>query len=151
MDQLKDFLRQCVKYRFWIAVGISLLLPIIGYFAGVGGMIQAKTTQETAIKGAKAEIGKYQTQGIVNAQYQPLAAQKNVILTQDVDESWRKLRAIQEPLLRWPEEIEAKFLRWGRKYPTDVDSGEVTRTLVDYTFFYPNFVSKIYKIFKTFN
>jgi hypothetical protein len=151
MDQLKDILRQCVKYRFWIAFGISLILPMIGYFVGVGGIIQAKDTQEKAIKTAKADIGKYTTRGIVNGQYQPLAAQKNAILTQDVDDSWRKLRAIQEPLLKWPEEVEAKFLRWGRKFPTDVDKGEVTRTLVDYTFAYPNFVNKLYGIFKPFN
>jgi hypothetical protein len=151
MDQLKDFLRQCVKYRFWIAFGVSLLLPTIGYFVGVGGMIQAKVTREREIDTANKDIGKYTARGIVNAQYQPLAAQKNVVLTQDVDDSWRKLRSIQEPLLKWPEEVEAKFLRWGRKYPTDVDRGEVTRTLVDYTFAYPGFVSKIYKIFKPFN
>jgi hypothetical protein len=151
MDQLKDLLKQCVKYRFWIAFGISLLLPMIGYFVGVGGIVQAKTNAEQAINSAKTEVGKYTAGGIVNGQYQPEAAKKNSLLTKDVDESWRKLRTLQEPLLRWPEEVEARFLHWGRKFPSDVDRGEVTRTLVDYTFSYPNFVSKIYKIFKPFN
>jgi hypothetical protein len=151
MDQLKDILRQCVKYRFWIAFGVSLLLPMIGYFVGVGGIVSAKDKAQGEITKAKSEIGKYTAPGIVNGQYQPLAAQKNLALVKDVDESWRELRAIQEPLLRWPEEVAPKFLLWGRKYPTDVDPGEVTRTLVDYTFAYPNFVSQIYKVFKPFN
>jgi hypothetical protein len=151
MDQLKDLLKQCVKYRFWIAFGISLILPMVGYFVGVGGIVEAKTKAEGAIKSAKTDVDKYMARGIVNGQYQPEAAKKNGLLTKDVDESWRKLRTLQEPLLRWPEEVEARFLRWGRKFPSDVDRGEVTRTLVDYTFSYPNFVSKIYTIFKPFN
>ncbi len=151
MDQVKDILRQCVKHRFWIAFGIAMLLPMIGYFVGVGGIIQAKVAQEAEITKAKNEIGKYATPGIVNNDYKPLADKKNAALAEDVDESWRKLRALQEPLLRWPAEVEAKFLRWGRKFPTDVDRGEVTRTLVDYTYVYPGFVSNIYKIFKPFN
>jgi hypothetical protein len=151
MDQLKDLLRQCVKYRFWIAFSLSLILPIIGYFVGVGGIVEAKTKAETSIKTAKTAISKFSSRGLVNGQYQPEVVKKNLILTQDVDDSWRKLRSLQEPLLRWPEEVEAKFLRWGRKFPEDVDRLEVQRTLTDYTYAYPNFISKIYKIFKPFN
>ncbi len=73
MDQLKDFLKQCVKYRFWIAFGISLLLPMIGYFVGVGTIVEATTKREGEIKSAKTDIGKYTSPGIVNAQYQPIA------------------------------------------------------------------------------
>ena len=151
MDQLKVFLRQCVTYRFWIAVGISLLLPAIGYFVGVGPIVKAKDDMEKSIKTVKADITKYTTPGIVNSQYQPIVQQKNAALTEDIDESWRKLRSLQEPLLRWPEEVEAKFNRWGRAYPTTVDRSEVTRTLIDYTHVYPNFVSKIYQVFRPFN
>ena len=41
MDQLKDIMKQAVKYRFWIAGAISVLLPMIGYFVG-SGPINAK-------------------------------------------------------------------------------------------------------------
>ena len=151
MDQLKDFLRQCVKYRFWIAFGVSLLLPIAGYFVGAG-VINAETTKrEGEIKTVKSDVGKYTSGPVVNAQYPPMAAQKKEELSKDVSATWRELFARQEPLLKWPEDVEDKFRKWGRKYPTDVDKGQVQATLIDYTISYPNFVSKIYKTFKPFN
>ena len=151
MDQLKDFLKQCVKYRFWIAFGVSLLLPMIGYFVG-SGAINAKTkAEEGVINAAKTDVSKYASGTIVNGQYQPEAAKKKDVLTQDVDTTWRKLFATQEPLLRWPGVVEENFRKWGRKYPNDVDAGYVQRAINDYTIAYPEFVSQIYTIFKPFN
>ena len=46
MDQLKEFLRQCIKYRFWISVGVAALFAIIAYFVG-SGPVQAKAEKET--------------------------------------------------------------------------------------------------------
>jgi hypothetical protein len=151
MDQLKDFLKQCVKYRFWIAVVISLLLPGIGYAVGYGTINAETTKQEAAIKSAQGDIGKFKVPGIVNAQYQPLAATKKEALVEDVDATWRKLFAVQEPLLKWPPEVEERFRKWGRKYPTEVAKNQVQSTLIDYAVAYPSFVSKIYKVFKPFN
>ena len=151
MDQLKVFLRQCVKFRFWIAFGISLLLPMIGYFVGVGTIVEATTKREGEINSAKGDIGKYSSPGIVNAQYQPIAVSKKEALTKDVDATWRKLFDLQEPLLKWPDVVEERFRKWGRKYPSDVDRGFVTGTIVDYTIAYPNFLTRVYKTFKPFN
>jgi hypothetical protein len=151
MDQLKVFLKQAVKYRFWIAFGISLLLPIIGYFVG-SGVINAETTKrEGEIKNAKTEIAKYKLPGIVNQQYQPLAASKKEALIHDVDATWRTLFATQEPLLKWPVEVQDRFRKWGRKYPEGIDRNQVQSTIIDYTVAYPDFVEKIYQIFKPFN
>jgi hypothetical protein len=151
MDQLKVFLKQAVKYRFWIAFGISLLLPIIGYFVGSGAINAETTKREAEIKGANTEVVKYTTPGIVNGQYQPLAATKKEALVQDVDSTWRKLFATQEPLLKWPPEVQERFRKWGRKYPEGVDPNQIRSTLIDYTVAYPEFVDKIYKIVKPFN
>ena len=151
MDQLKDFLKQCVKYRFWIAFGVSLLLPIIGYFVGSGAIIAETNNREKAIKDAKTEIGKYTASGIVNDQYKPEAEKKKDVLTQDVNATWRKLYSSQAPLLRWPPEVEERFRSWGRKYPSDIDRNQVQSTIIDYTIAYPEFVSRIYKTFKPIN
>ena len=151
MDQLKDFLRQCVKYRFWIAFGVSLLLPMIGYFVGVGPIVEATNKREGEIKAAKGDIGKYTSPGIVNGQYQPIVAAKKEALTKDVDATWRKLFTLQEPLLKWPEVVEERFRKWGRKYPSDVDRLKVSATIVDYTIAYPGFITRVYKTFKPFN
>jgi hypothetical protein len=151
MDQLKVILRQCVKYRFWIAVGISLLLPLIGYFVGAGTINAETTKREGEIKQAKEGVSKYTSGVVVNHQYQPEAAKKKEVLVQDVDETWRKLFASQEPLLKWPVEVQERFRKWGRKYPEDVDRNQVQTTLIDYAVAYPSFVENIYKIFKPFN
>ena len=151
MDQLKDFLRQCVKYRFWIAFGVSLLLPMIGYFVGSGAIKAETTKQEAAIKVAKTDVSKYSSGSVINAQYKPEADKKKAVLDQDVDATWRKLFTVQEPLLKWPSEVEEKFRKWGRKYPAEVDANQVQATIVDYVIAYPEFVSRIYKIFKPFN
>ena len=151
MDQLKDFLKQCVKYRFWIAFGVSLLLPIIGYFVGSGAIIAETNNREKAIKDAKTEIGKYTASNIINDQYKPEAEKKKDVLTQDVNATWRKLYASQAPLLRWPSVVEERFRSWGRKYPEDIDRNQVQSTIIDYTIAYPEFVSRIYKTFKPIN
>ena len=49
MDQLKEILQQAAKYRFWIAVGIAALLPLIAYFVGTGAIAEeekAKTGRD---------------------------------------------------------------------------------------------------------
>jgi hypothetical protein len=151
MDQVKEFLKQCVKYRFWIAVGIAFLLPMIGYFVGSASINEATTKEEAAIKAADTDIKKYTASNLPNAQYQPIVAEKKEVLAKDVDATWRKLYAIQAPLLRWPEQVEPEFRKWGRKWPQDVDRGQVQKAIIDYTIDYPNFVSNVYKTLKPWN
>ena len=55
MDQLKEYLRQAIKYRFWIAVGISALLPAIAYAVGSGPVKQKAAERTTAIKQADSD------------------------------------------------------------------------------------------------
>ncbi len=145
MDQVKDFLRQCVKYRFWIAFGISMLLPMVGYLVGAGEIGKATTAREGEIKSAKTAIAPYSSPNPVNKTYKPLVDARKEVLSKDVDETHRRLFAIQEPLLRWPDTIlETKFRSWGRKWPENVDRGEIQKTLTDYAIAYPEFVSRVY-------
>ena len=44
--KLKEFLRQCVKYRFWISLSVAALFAIIAYFLG-SSPVQAEADQET--------------------------------------------------------------------------------------------------------
>ncbi len=151
MDQIKTLFRQLARHRFWIAFGISLLLPMIGYFLGSGAIVQATTTQVAAIKGAQTEIEKYKASNLPNAQYQPIVTAKTEALVKDVDATWRKLFAIQEPLLRWPDVVETKFRSWGRKWPENVDRGQIQQAIYDYTIAYPDFVKRLYQTCKPWN
>lgn len=144
MDQVKEFLRQCVKYRFWIAFGVSMLLPMAGYLVGAGAIGKATAAREGQINKAKTDIAAYTNPNPPNGQYKGIVDGKKEILTKDVDETHRRLFAIQEPLLKWPENVESKFRTWGRKWPENIDRGEVQKTLFDYTIAYPEFVSRVY-------
>ena len=147
MDQLKTFLRQCIKYRFWIAVGVSVLLPMIGYFVGAGAYTAATEKREKEIKAADTDVAKYNTPNPPIPAVTQLVTEKKEVLTKDVDATQRKLYQLQEPLLKWPEVVETKFRTWGRKWP-EVDRGQVQAAIYDYTVAYPEFVTRVYKTFK---
>jgi hypothetical protein len=151
MDQLKDILRQAIKYRFWIAVGISALLPVIAYAVGSGPIKDeaAKKTQE--IKGADTEVQKYTGGDIPNAQYKPLVDKEKEVLSHDVQVSHQKLYERQAPLLTWPKNVEDRFRSWGPKWPENVNPTDVQLAIIDYVTAYPKFVTQVYETFHPFN
>ena len=151
MDQLKTFLRQCVKYRFWIAVGVSILLPMIGTFVGTAPIVEATAKKTNEIKGADTDVGKYTGGSQPVPEVTRLVAEKKEALAKDVDATQRELYAMQEPLLRWPEVVEDKFRAWGRKWPENTDPGAVQQTINDYFIAYPNFIDQVYRRFKPWN
>ncbi len=151
MDQVKEFLRQCIKYRFWIAVGISALLPMIGYFMGVPS-VRADAEKITGeIKKAEKDVKLYTAPGLPNAQYKPIVNEKTQAVAQDVKTSWKKLYARQAPLLTWPEVVDPTIKAWGRKWPENIDSSTVLGAIVAYMEAYPAEVDKVYKSFKPFD
>jgi hypothetical protein len=151
MDQLKEILKQAIKYRFWIAVGVSALLPMIAYLVG-SGPIQKKADDEgKAITSAEKDVKQYASGTIPNGQYKGIVAEKTEELTKDVNDSWKKLYARQAPLLTWPERVQDRFRTWGRKWPTEVDASTVQLTIIDYVNVYPAFVTEVYKSFKPFD
>lgn len=150
MDQLKTFIRQCILYRFWIAVGVSMLLPIIGYFVGSSAYTTATTKREGEIKKSLTDVSKFDGTP-PNADYKKLVDEKKEVLTNDVTATQRKLYDRQEPLLQWPEVVEGKFRSWGRKWPENTDLGQVQAVIRDYTVAYPEFVTKVYQTFKPWN
>jgi hypothetical protein len=153
MDQLKEFLRQCIKYRFWIAVGLAMLLPIIAYAAGSGKVKDEAAAKTSAIDGAKKKVQGYTQPTAPTAKYSEVLNDKTGELTKDVTESWKKLYARQEPLLAWPSRVHERFTKWGRKFPDpkDVDSSTVQFAIIDYVNLYPAYVTDVYKSFKPFD
>jgi hypothetical protein len=151
MDQLKEILRQAIKYRFWIAVVIAALLPVVGYAVGAGTIKQEAAKQANIIKAANNDVKQYASGVVANNQYKPILAEKNEEITKDVDASWRKLYARQASLLTWPERVDARFRKWGRKWPEDVDASTVQLTIDDYVHGYPEFVEKVFQSFKPYD
>ena len=151
MDQLKGFLERAIKYRFWIAVGISALLPMIAYAVG-SDPIKTKAAEETGkIKAADSEVKKYTSGIIKDAQWKKAVDQKREELSKDVESSWKKLYARQAPLLTWPPGVEERFKKWGRKWPEGVDASAVTEAIIEYVNAYPKFVTRVYQTFHPFD
>ena len=92
MDQLKEFLRQCVKYRFWIVVGVAALFPMIAYFVG-SGPIKAKADDRDRrpSRAPTTDVKQYSAPNIPNDQYKPIVDEKTEVLTKDVNKAWKKL------------------------------------------------------------
>ena len=151
MDQLKDFLKQAIKHRFWIAVGISALLPVIAYAVGSGPIKEKAAAETTAIKGAYDGVKKYSSGVVPNGQYKPIVDEKTGELVKDVNASWKKLYERQSPLLTWPPSVETRFRTWERKWPENVDASAVQLAIIEYVTAYPKFVTEVYQTFKPFD
>jgi hypothetical protein len=147
MDQLKEILRQAIKYRFWIAVGVSALLPVIAYFLGAGAIQLQAETQANIITAADKDVIQYSSGVPVNKDYKPLVSEKTEVLTQDVQNTWKKLYNSQKDLLKWPDTVHERFTKWGRAWPdpTVADASAVHAAIIDYIEAYPKVVTDVYK------
>jgi hypothetical protein len=153
MDQLKDILKQMIKYRFWIAVGLSALLPLIAFFVGVGKIKQEATTKKTEIEGADKGVQEYASGIKPNQQWSTIVKGKTEVLTADVNTAWKKLYDRQGPLLQWPKEppeVEQKFRKWGKEWPKEEDPAAVQLVIDKYILVYQDEVKKVYELCRPF-
>ncbi|WP_422929558.1 hypothetical protein [Singulisphaera sp. PoT] len=151
MDQVKEILKQLIKYRFWIAVGISALLPVVAYALGSGPVQEASKKKTDEIKQAETGVKAYTNGVLPNKQYKPLVDKQTNVLTLDVNASWRKLYDRQKGLLTWPENVADRFQAWGRKWPENVDPSAVRLAVIDYVTEYPKYVTSVYLSFRPFD
>jgi hypothetical protein len=153
MDQVKEYLRLAVKYRFWIAVGIAALLPLIGFFIA-SGPIQAEEQQKAStIKSSFDNVKKFESRAAtpVNGQYKPAVDKETALLKKDVDTSWRKLYERQAPLLTWPDEVADTIPIWTRKYPEELAPNVVRDAVTAYIETYEPYVESVYRSFNPFD
>ena len=151
MDQLKEFLRQASKHRFWIAIGLAALLPLIAYFVGLGGMAEQAKAEEAKVKGALDGAAKYKNGVIQNNQWKEEVVRRTDELTKDVVKSHEKLYSRQEGLLTWPAPVVKTIQEWGPKYPASTDAQFVNDAILEYTQAYDEYVEEVYRTFKPFD
>jgi hypothetical protein len=151
MEQVKEVVRQLIKFRFWISVGAAALFGLIAYFVGAGP-VRAKADEETKkIKAAETEVKTYRSPLIPTKEYAQLVDEKLPVLTRDVNMAWKTLYDRQAPLLTWPETVQERFRKWGRKWPENEDASRVTLAQVDYIAAYKEYVDMVYKTFNPFD
>jgi hypothetical protein len=151
MEQVKEFLRQVIKYRFWISIGVAALFALIAYLVGSGPVRARAADEEKKITGALTEVKQYTSNAIPTADYKPIVEEKTKVLDKDVSTAWKTLYDRQAPLLTWPETVQERFRKWGRQWPKDEDPGRVNLAIVDYIEAYPEYVTMVYKCFKPFD
>jgi hypothetical protein len=151
MEQVKEFLRLVIKYRFWISIGVAALFAFIAYAVG-SRPVRAQAEQETSkILSAEKDVKQYTSPTIPTADYKPIVVEKTGIVEKDVNSAWKTLFDRQAPLLTWPDPVKDKFPKWGRKSPEGVDPGKVTFAKVDYVEALPAYVTMVYKCFSPFD
>src|ERR1700677_1070819 len=90
-EQVKEVLRQVIKYRFWISVTIAALFAVIAYVMG-SAPVKAKAIQETKIiKDAEGAVKKYASPSVPTDAYRPIVEEKTQIVTKDVNKAWKEL------------------------------------------------------------
>jgi hypothetical protein len=151
MEQVKQVVRQLIKYRFWIAISAAALFGVIAYFMGAGPVRELANKETATIKKAETDVKTYASPTFPTAAYKPLVDEKTGILTKDVNMAWKKLYDRQAPLLTWPDTVQERFRKWGRDWPKDENAGNVTIAQVDYIAAYNDYVDMVYKTFKPFD
>src|SRR5262245_51457390 len=119
-EQAKEVLRQIIKYRFWISISIAALFALIAYYMGAGPVQAQAKTESDKITRAEKDVQKYALPSVPTKEYEPIIVEKTQVLTKDVNKAWKTLFDRQAPLLTWPEEVQARFRRWGRKWPENI-------------------------------
>jgi hypothetical protein len=151
MEQVKEVVRQLIKYRFWISISFAALFGLIAYLVGAGP-VRTKADEETKkIKSAETEVKTYSVPTIPTKEYQQIVDEKIPVLTRDVNTAWKTLYDRQAPLLTWPEPVQERFRKWGRKWPDTEDPSRVQLAQVDYINAYKEYVDMVYKTFTPFD
>src|SRR5579885_2623942 len=150
-EQVKEILRQIIKHRFWISIGFAALFAVIAYFMG-SGPVQAEAKKKISeIEQAEKNVQAYASPTKPTEQYKPIVVEKTEIATKDVNKAWKELYDRQAPLLTWPDIVQDRIGKWGRKWPENVDPGRVNLAIVDYVEAYPAYVDMVYKTFNPFD
>ncbi len=152
MDQVKIYLDMAIKYRFWITIGLAMILSLVAYIIGSGPVLAEAEQNTSTITQAKEGV-----QGVANnrqpiiGKHAELAKSEIAVVTRDVNEAWDDLYEHQAGLLTWPYEetmnAPLSFPTWGRTWPEGVDEAEVQLEINTYTEVFDRYVDRIYKIF----
>lgn len=152
MDQVKEYLKIALQHRFWIAVGIAAILPIVGYFLASGSIAEEEQRLTSQVKAGIDAVKKFESNTRpVNQAYKPLVETETAALKKDVDTSWRKLYSRQAPLLTWPDAVADTFAAWGRKWPENTQASFVEQTIIDYVETFDDYVREVYESFSPFD
>ncbi len=80
--QAKEVLRQIIKYRFWISIGVAALFAVIAYFVGSGPIRDKAARRPRRSTAAENEVKKYTSPTIPTKEYKPIVEEKTQVVDQ---------------------------------------------------------------------
>lgn len=100
-----EFVRKALEYRFWILVGIALLLPTVGWAMVIGSLKGETKGREAKLKGLTKKIDDLGRGTHANNSWKKAVEGLNEDLQKRVNAAWEELYTRQEPELTWPADV----------------------------------------------
>jgi hypothetical protein len=98
-----DKLKQVLKYKFWILLGIAALLPLIGWFLASSGMARSHTERKSRLDSTFAAL--IASDQDPNSDWESNLKAVNVRQEAEISAAWRALYSRQQELKFWPPKL----------------------------------------------
>ncbi len=94
------------RHRFWIVLGVAVLLPIVGYFADTRGLASNAQQRAAQIQNLRKELEQLKRGPNPNDHWVAAVKQLELQMRRDVDGAWEELYRRQLKFTVWPEGFE---------------------------------------------
>src|SRR5436190_14347633 len=131
-----DKLQPIIKQRFWILLGLSLILAFFAFFKDQSAIVAATTQREEALK---ATLGAIPTGKEANQTYVDGLGKINTAYKSKIDQAVDELFASQQARMTWPDKIAKEIPRDAKGVPLYRDKDKPLGTVATRTY------AKIYK------
>lgn len=105
MNQIKEFLSQAAKHRFWIVIGLSILLGTLAWYMAQSQLQKLYAAQESAIKGKYSALDQVSGAASSHPNESSQAEMNRIIqsMSADVQKAWEEQYQRQADYLKWPD------------------------------------------------
>ncbi len=142
MDQLK----QIWEYRFWIAVVLAVLVPLIGY-GNISGLSDQVAQRESQLNNLVTQLNGLSSATNPNPSWVRQVDALRGELSKQVEEAWRVLYERQKPFFVWPKTDEYDFaVEIGSLDPKDQNVQVPIVVLNAYRDVYPEQMREIWRL-----
>ncbi len=142
MDQLK----QIWQYRFWIAVALAVLIPLVGY-GNISSLSEQVQQRESQLNNLVTQLNGLSSATNPNPSWVREVDGLREQLRKQVDEAWRVLYERQKPFFVWPKTEQYDFaVEIGSLDPKDTNVQVPIVVLNAYRDTYPEQMREIWRL-----
>jgi len=94
------------KYRFWIVLGVAVLLPIVGYFADTRSLASNAQQRAAQLQNLRKQLQQQKKGPNPNDEWAAAVKKLELDLRKDVDGAWEELYRRQLKFTVWPKGFE---------------------------------------------